>query len=150
VSETPQGEERSLAAGFQLGLITAGTIAAVLALAGELENGDPWGPLNDVSHILLGEEESRIEGFDPRITLTGAALHAVSIGAWGALYRVLAGRPRFPQSLATAAGAGLVTYFLDYHVFPQRIRPGFERRLSRKSIALAYLVMAATFLGANR
>lgn len=135
----------ALAAGLRLGLVSAATVAAALALAGELENGDAWGPLNDVSHILFGEEESRVEGFEPRITFTGLALHTFSLVGWAVLYRRLVGRPRYPRSLATAAGAGLVTYFLDYHVFPHQVRPGFERRLSRKSVALAYVVLALTY-----
>jgi hypothetical protein len=150
MSDESRLELENLAAGMRLGLVSAGTVAAVLALAGSLENGDPWGPFNDVSHILLGEQASQIEGFEPQVTLTGVALHAVSLAGWGVLYRILAGRPRFPGALAAAAGAGLATYFLDYHVFPQRLRPGFERRLSRKSILFAYLVLSLTFLGADR
>jgi hypothetical protein len=128
-----------------LGLAAAAAVTGAIAAAGVAEHGDGWGPFNDTSHILLGEARSDVRGFDPVATLLGLGLNAAAIVGWAALYRLLFARPRFPASVLTAAAFTAATYVLDYHVFPPRVRPGFERRLSRTSIYLIYAAMGLAF-----
>ena len=44
-----------------------------------------------------------------------------------------------------------VAYATDYHVVPERLTPGFEKRLSNESLAIVYGVLAACLaLGVRR
>lgn len=42
-----------------------------------------------------------------------------------------------------ALGTATVACIVDYTITPRRLTPGFEKRLSKRSIALVYLAFAA-------
>lgn len=131
---------------FKNGLFTgtAGVAATTSAIAafGAAEQGSPFTPFNAVAHMFLGENSARVEGWSPKETLTGFGLHAGAVGAWGVLYEAAAGNIRLPASLASGALAAGAIYLLDYHVFPPRLRPGFEKRLGPASIPVTYGLLA--------
>ncbi len=128
-------------------LATVGTTVAALVL-GERENGDPAAPLNATSHIVWGDEAASQDGFSTEYTLVGAALNATAMVGWAALQELFVGRWARRGSPARAAVAGAATsavaYATDYHVVPERLTPGFEKRLSPASLALMYGVLALT------
>ena len=74
---------------------------------------------------------------------------------WALVFERFRPRPGTPALLPAAATSALAC-FVDYRVTPQRLTPGFERRLSRKSLALVYAAFAiglaagAALYGARR
>ncbi len=41
-----------------------------------------------------------------------------------------------------AAGVAAAAYLIDYHVIPKRLTPGFEKRLSGKSMCAIFAALA--------
>jgi hypothetical protein len=119
---------------------------AALARRGRMEVGSPYAPLNAPSHWIFGERALRKNDPSLRYTGTGLLTHHLSSLLWAALYeRLLAwrrGTPVAKPNLARqVAGAALVTAtaaVVDLVVVPKRLTPGFERRLSGRSLALVY------------
>jgi hypothetical protein len=148
MSNTPEKPVplRRLKSGLKLGAAVAMAVSAAIAAAGKIETGDAWGPFNDVSHIVLGEDHAPTDGFHPLITPLGFALHVGSMEMWGVLYRLAWGKPRLPVSLLTSSGASILVYLFDYYLAPKRLAPGFEGRLSRQAVYFIYVVLALAFL----
>ena len=129
------------------GVATVGTTIAS-ALLGLREAGDAAAPLNATSHILYGDRAAEQDGLSAEYTLVGAALNAGAMVGWAALQELILGRWARGGSPARAAVAGaatsVVAYAMDYHVVPERLTPGFEKRLSPTALALVYGALAAT------
>lgn len=131
-----------------------GTTIAALAM-GQQENGDPAAPLNATSHILWGDEAAEQDGFSVRYTLVGVALNASAMLGWAALQELAFGRWAREGSPARALATGSVTsavaYVTDYHVVPERLTPGLEKRLSPEALTVAYVALAAMLaIGARK
>ncbi|MGC4002119.1 MAG: hypothetical protein QM811_02795 [Pirellulales bacterium] len=124
---------------------TVATTAAVAA-AGQLENGRPLGPINAVSHILFGDEAAAHDEPSLQYTLSGLALNAGAVAGWAVVGELLFGGKRRPTTLPGASAAGAATsaiaYVTDYHLVPDRLTPGFEKRLSNGALAAVYGVLA--------
>ncbi len=122
--------------------------AAALALCGKIERNSAAAPLNGPSQWLWGEAAARRRRLSVRETLAGYLVHhAVSIG-WATLHEKYAarrGRSLGRDALAVAITAGTAC-FMDYAVARGRLRPGFEKHLSKRSIALAYGAFALGLL----
>lgn len=133
-------------------LLAAGiaTVATTLAAAllGQREAGSPAAPLNATSHILWGDEAAEQDGFSPQYTLVGAVLNAGAMFGWAALQELIVGRWARKGSPLRAMAAGTATsaiaYATDYHVVPERLTPGFEKRLCSESLGIVYVVLAAS------
>jgi hypothetical protein len=128
---------------------SAATTLAVAAL-GQAEDGEAVAPVNAVSHIAWGDEAARQTGVTTKYTLTGVVLNAAAVTSWAVIYHAVLGHALFggrkitPLSAATGAVAtSALAYVTDYHVVPERLTPGFEKRLSNRSLALTYGVLAA-------
>jgi hypothetical protein len=125
-------------------IASAATTLAVAAL-GQVEEGEPLAPVNAVSHIAWGDEAAQQTGVSTKYTLAGLALNTAAVTSWAVIYHALFGRrPKTPLSAAMGAAAtSALAYVTDYHVVPKRFTPGFEKRLSNKSLAVTYGVLAA-------
>lgn len=121
-----------------------GSIAstAALALRARQESGSPYAGVNATSHWFWGDEAFRRNAPSLKYTLVGYAIHHASSLFWGALFEQVAGKVLDRKSPATtalaSAGAAAVACFVDYKLTPKRLQPGFEERVSRKSLALVY------------
>jgi hypothetical protein len=128
-------------------LIATASTTAAIAAGGAVENGDATAPLNAVSHMVWGEEAAVRDGFSLRYTLTGAALNAGAMLAWAAFHQVV-WRPHGHRSNAKAFARGAATagiaFVVDYCVVPARLTPGFEKRLSKRSLFAIYLALAVS------
>lgn len=126
-------------------IATAATTLAVAAL-GEAEDGHAIAPVNAVSHIAWGDKAARQTDASLKYTLTGALVNAAAIGSWAAIHSFLFARHRRPPSAAAALASGTavsaLAYVTDYHVVPDRLTPGFEKRLSGRSLFAVYTVLA--------
>ena len=75
-----------------------------------------------------------------RYTLTGYAIHHVASVFWALIFERW--RAKRGALMVPAAGTSALACFVDYRLTPRRLTPGFERRLSRKSLALVYFAFA--------
>jgi hypothetical protein len=121
--------------------------AAFLALAGHRECGHhPAAPVNAISHWIWDEAALREDGASARHTLSGYLIHHGASVWWGVWHaRVWGTRPiakRPMPALAGAAAAAAVACFVDYRMTPERLRPGFEHRLSTRALLGVYACFA--------
>jgi hypothetical protein len=126
---------------------TAATTAAV-ALCGELEDGRAIAPINAVSHILWGDEAARDSRVSTKYTVTGLVLNGAAVTSWAIVRELLFCRRQHRTTLANALAEGAavsgLAYVTDYYLVPKRFTPGFEKRLSNKSLAGIYSVLAVS------
>jgi hypothetical protein len=119
--------------------------AAVLAWRGRHENASAAAPLNAVSHWLWGDEALQHDEVDARHTGAGLLIHAASSFLWGAAFAWLHSRRARPGPLAAVVDAAAVTAtaaVVDLKLVPQRLTPGFERRLSTGGLVCVYAAFA--------
>jgi hypothetical protein len=123
---------------------TAASLAStlVLSLCAEREKGMPLAPTNATSRWIWGDRAAHQRGPSLRYTAVGYAIHHVSASFWALVYeRVFAPRGRHAQTWPTvAAGMSVAAMacFGDYKLTPCRFQPGFEKHLSKTSLALSY------------
>lgn len=127
--------------------VAAGVLSTVaLMLLGRRENGSAVAPLNASSHIVWGDEALRADAPDWKHTAVGQALHHASAFFWGALFEALQARRRVPTPagvLTDAAVTTAVAAVVDLKLVPDRLTPGFEKRLSNPALAITYGALAA-------
>ncbi len=130
--------ERGLVAGTSASLLST----AALAVLGKDEAGSAFAPTNAVSHWLWGDQAARRDTPSLKYTMVGYAIHHASATFWAVLFERALGRQldrKDPAlTLAGAAAASAVACFVDYQLTPRRLRPGYEQRLSKPSLALVY------------
>ena len=119
---------------------------AVLALAGQIENRRPAGPINGPSQWVYGRSAAHRRRASLRYTLTGFAIHHAMATGWAWIHESLFGggkaRQTLPQRLGRAAVTAAVANFVDYKLTPKRLQPGFEQQLSKKSLFAVYAAFA--------
>lgn len=134
-----------------LPVLLAGTLAAtlsgsVLLWRSRRETGSPAAAVNAPSQWLWGREALRERGIDTRHTLLGTAVHWLSSCFWAVGYEWLRRRHADDTPLsavrdaAAVAGVAAVT---DLALVPERLTPGFEKHLSRRSLGAVYASFAA-------
>jgi hypothetical protein len=120
---------------------------AAIAACGRQEDVSPWAPLNAISHIAWGDEAASHVSRSWKYSATGIGLNTSAMVLWGAVYACLASRAT-TRSASPALAAGIATaataYMVDYHVVPERLTPGFEKRLSGRSL---FVIFASLALG---
>ena len=127
------------------GAVAATATTLAVAWCGENENGNALAPINAVSHCLWGERAAAAAGPSVKYTLTGLAVNGAAVMFWAGTQEVLLGR-RIDRGgvanalLGGAAVAGLA-YVTDYYLVPKRFTPGFEKRLSGRSLFTIYTVL---------
>jgi hypothetical protein len=135
--------------GMISGSISSIASAAVLAACGKRELDDPAAPLNGPSQWLWGTPAACTDGFSLRHTVAGYLVHHATSIFWAILYEKF--RHRVPRSAAVAlpaAATAATACVVDYCLTPDRLTPGFERRLSRRSLFLVYAAFAGGLAGA--
>ena len=124
---------------------TALTTATILCL-GQERDSSMWAPLNAVSHIPFGDEAAAHTELSAKYTGTGAALNTAAVFSWAAMHAgVMRALPRqdLPSAIGASVAVAAVAYVVDYHVVPRRLTPGFEKRLSGRSLFWIYSALAA-------
>jgi hypothetical protein len=150
--------EKSWRDTFQNALVS-GTVASVastisLALLGKAELDKSAAPVNGPSQWIWGRHAPYQNRFSLRYTIVGYLIHHAASVFWAVWYERL--RQRLPAAenpaavLAPAAATAAAAYTVDFHLTPQRLTPGFEHRLSKRSLLTVYgtfaLGLAATAL----
>ena len=125
------------------------SVASTLALAwlGRRETGSAVAPTNATSQWVWDREALHARSPSWRHTAVGYAIHHASATLWALLYAWLkAKRPNatggWAAGLAGAGATAAAACAIDYTITPQRLRPGFEHHLSRKSMTYVYAALA--------
>jgi hypothetical protein len=122
-----------------LGSSASAAIATTAAIAacGQHEDASGWAPLNAVR----GDETALHATPSWKYSATGIGLNAAAMLLWGAVYACLARRDSTrstPRALAAGLTTAATAYVVDYHVVPERLTPGFEKRLSGGSMFVIF------------
>ena len=137
----------AVAEGLVSGTLGAALATAVLMVAGQRESGSAVAPINAVSHWVWGDSAARGDSVDLKRTGVGAVTQLLAGVFWGTLHAAL--RPRVqgdaavPAAIAGGIATGVVAGTVDYGLIPKRLTPGWELRVSNKSVVLALAAMAA-------
>lgn len=134
--------------------LLSGSIASVLStlmlsVRGQQEVATPYAPTNATSQWIYGEQAAYHDGPSLQHTVTGYAIHHASSIFWAIFYERWFGEraehgdivPAFADGMTVAA----LACFTDYNLTPRRLRPGFEKRLSMRSLWLAYASVGVGF-----
>ena len=128
-------------------IVAAVTIAAV-ALRGRQDSGSAVAPINASSHVVYGPEAGDVDVADFKHTLPGLAINAGASVFWAAVYERLFGdaddRGGVGKALLGGGAVAGLAYLLDYHLLPKRLTPGWEERVSGRSLAMIFGAMALT------
>jgi len=120
--------------------------AAVLAWRGQAERSHPAAPLNAPAHWFFGRRSLRQDRPSWKHTATGIAVHQASSVFWAVFYGLLRSGHRAPgraSALVDAAAISALAALVDLEFVPERLTPGFERKLSSPSLAGVYVAFAA-------
>lgn len=120
--------------------------ALALAALGKKELNHSAAPMNGPSQWIWGRHASYINAFSLHYTVTGYLIHHAASIFWALWHQVLC-KKKFcdDQKLRATATALAVTasaYAVDFHLIPKRLTPGFEHRISPRSLILVYGVFA--------
>jgi hypothetical protein len=122
------------------------TATAALAVMGKREAGSAAAPINATSHVLYGDEAGEVDGVDLKHTVPGLVINTGAGIFWAFIRELLLSRTANPsRSKAVAAGAATaaLAHAVDYRAIPRRLTPGWELRVSRKSVALGFVALGA-------
>lgn len=135
--------ERRLGATWFSGTVAAILSSAVIVACGRLERRRGLATHNGPAQWVHGTHAGHRRDVTLRHTLLGFLIHHASSCWWAFVQqRVFPPResgPRFRVHAAQATAVALVAYLVDYKVVPERLQPGFEKHLSRKSLAAGYV-----------
>lgn len=141
---SPAARRRLLLDALACGGAASIASSAALLAYGELECGDPAAPLNGPSQWVWGRHAPYRSGFSWRYTGIGFLVHHLASTFWGVVYEAVRGRHARPaRDVALAACVSAVACVVDYELTPERLTPGFQKRLSRRALAGVYVVFAA-------
>lgn len=142
MTEWSERMQNSLCAGMVAGVATTLTAAA----CGNVEDGNAIAPLNAISHIAWGEKATTRDEMSWKYTATGVALNMAATTSWATLHELFFGRFADERDVVgTFVGGAFVSalaYVTDYHIVPAWLTPGFEKRLSNRSLMGIYTVLA--------
>lgn len=128
-------------------LVCVATVVAA-ALRGLADSGSAVAPINATSHMIYGPEAGEVEVPDVKHTALGFALNAGACVFWAAIYERLFGRTAdrgdIGRSLIGGGAVAALAYLVDYHLVPKRLTPGWEERVSGRSLAMIFGAMALT------
>ena len=145
ISITPRSHgtwNRALQDGLVSGTVASVVSTVSLAILGKAELDKAAAPINGPSQWVWGKHAPYENRFSLRYTVTGYAIHHAASIFWASLYEKL--RQRLgppPDRTAPVASAIVITataYAVDFHVIPKRLTPGFEHRLSKRSLQMVY------------
>jgi hypothetical protein len=120
--------------------------AAVLVARGRRELAAPAAPVNGPSQWVWGKHAPFVNGASLKHTAVGYAIHHASAIFWAGFYEYALAkrRARGPAGVAkVAAGTAAAAAFVDYCLTPERLTPGFQKRLSLRSLVMVYAAVAA-------
>lgn len=118
--------------------------SVALSVCSFVEERSPASALNGPSQWVWGEEEAHTRQATWRHTALGYAIHHAMSICWATLHeRQFGQEPRSGvRHCAEAAATTLTAYYVDYHIVPSRLRPGFRKHLGGRSMFIVYTAFA--------
>lgn len=134
--------ETALQRGLVSGTTSSLLSTAALAALGKGTSNSMFGPTNAISHWIWGDRAARQDEPSVKYTLPGYLIHHASATFWAVLFE-RACAPELDKrdtarTLGLATAASAVACFTDYQLTPRRLHPGYEKRLSKPSLAVVY------------
>ena len=126
------------------GTLAALASAAVLAAYGRREIGSIAAPMNGPSQWVWGRGAPYRDDATWRHTALGFAIHHGASLFWGVLFEFFRRRaPRdVPGTVASAVTTAAIANVVDFKLTPERLTPGFEKRLSHRALFATYAAFA--------
>jgi hypothetical protein len=128
--------------GLLSGTVASALSSVALSALGKAGTGSMFAPTNAISHWIWGEKAAHRDHPSVRYTALGYTIHHLSSTFWAVLFERFMGarldRLAPAPTLAAATATSAIACFVDYQLTPQRLRPGFEKRLSKPSLVLVY------------
>jgi hypothetical protein len=127
-------------------LLASALSAAVLLWRGRVDTRSGAAPINAISHWLWPRAALRQDGVTARYTLTGLGIHVAAAALWAGVYEALRARRGAAtpaHAVVDAVAVSTVAAAVDLACVPDRLTPGFERRLKPRSLVLVYAGFAA-------
>jgi hypothetical protein len=128
---------------------TAASLASLAAIAAcsRKDTGSALAAVNAESHWAWGDDAAQRDDFSWKYTVVGALTHQAASLFWAfCSERLFASRERpasVPAILGQSAATSALACAVDYTITPQRFTPGYELRLSRRSLVTVYVALAA-------
>lgn len=132
-------------------ILISGSVASIasaisLLLMGKSELNRFAAPLNGPSQWIWGRHAPYVNRLSFRYTFIGYIIHHAASIFWAIGYEALRLRLPPPETsyavLVPAFLTGIAAYTVDFYLIPKRLTPGFENRLSKRSLFLVYGVFA--------
>jgi len=124
-------------------------LASMLALAAcsRRETGSSLAGVNAVSHWAWGDLDARRDGFSWKHTIVGGLTHEAASVFWAFCFdRLFASRrvaPAITRLVGETAAMSALACAVDYTITPKRFTPGYEIRLTKRSLVGVYVAFAA-------
>lgn len=120
---------------------------AAVAARGWLDTGSAIAPINASSHVIRGDKAARVEEVTVWHSLPGGIINAGAAMWWALVFQKLFGsavsRRGAPAALLGGVATSGLAYAVDYHLIPRRLTPGWEKRISNRSLGMSLGAMAA-------
>lgn len=138
-----------LARGVATGLLASLSSALAAAAFGRANRRHGARPINSIAHIYDGGRPPSRDGVRSRNTIVGMAMHTAASVWWALIFEAFFGaaaRRNGAAALAAGAGTSALACLVDYRVVSSRLRPGYERHLTRIQMFFVYTALAAGFI----
>lgn len=130
---------RALRSGSLASIASTGALAA----SGVRDCQSAYAPINAVSHWLWKDRALRKDDPSLRYTASGYVIHHLASIFWASLFEGMAEATARPRSnkevLFDAATVAALAAVIDLRCTPERLTPGFERRLSPAPLTAVYV-----------
>ena len=127
------------------GSIVCVATVATAAIRGMTDSGSAFAPINATSHVVYGPKAGDVDVPDFKHTMLGLAINAGASVFWATLYERLFGRAGnrgdVSRSLLGGGVVAALAYLVDYHLVPKRLTPGWEERVSGRSLGIIFGAM---------
>lgn len=127
--------------------LISGSLASIasaisLSLLGKKELNRSAAPINGPSQWIWGKHAPYVNRFSFRYTVVGYCIHHAASIFWATWYEKFRKNTPTTNEIYVAVTSAVVTtataYAVDFYLIPKRLTPGFEKRLSKRSLILVY------------
>lgn len=129
------------------GVVAGMAITLTAAWRGRTDSGSAAAPINAATRVFRGDRAAAVARATLRHTVPGVLINMAAATFWAAVMQKLFGaaidRRAAPAALLGAAATAGMAYVTDYKLVPERVTPGYEKRVSRRSLLVIFGAFAA-------
>ncbi|MFL6650157.1 MAG: hypothetical protein ACJ8J7_02600 [Sulfurifustaceae bacterium] len=131
------------------GIVGGAVTSVTAARRARKESGSAVAAINATSHVVWGDDAAKVEQATLKHTGPGYLINSAAAFFWAVVFEKLFGaavdRRGAPAALLGAAATAGLAYITDYKIVPRRLTPGYEKRVSGRSLLMIYSVIAGAF-----